>query len=114
MYNHSLGRFNTNDPYSQFNSPYLAMANNPISFVDPDGGKANHSAYVLGRTKERIYRHLVLDKKELSKRDALALWLELAVLNGNPSKGWRGMTLEGLRAAVREFGADGYRMYLNS
>ena len=40
MYNPSLGRFNTIDPYSQFNSPYLAMANNPISFVDPDGGRA--------------------------------------------------------------------------
>lgn len=38
MYNPSIARFNTIDPYSQFNSPYLAMANNPISYVDPDGG----------------------------------------------------------------------------
>jgi len=28
------------DPYHQFQSPYLAMANNPVSFVDPSGGLA--------------------------------------------------------------------------
>lgn len=36
-YNPLLGRFNTLDPYNQFHSPYLAMANNPNG-VDPDGG----------------------------------------------------------------------------
>ena len=40
MYNPSTGRFNSTDPYGQYYSPYLAMGNNPISFVDPDGGWA--------------------------------------------------------------------------
>ena len=40
MYNPSLGRWNSTDPYYQHHSPYLAMANNPVSFVDPDGGRA--------------------------------------------------------------------------
>ena len=40
MYNPSTGRFNSTDPYGQYHSPYLAMGNNPISFVDPDGGWA--------------------------------------------------------------------------
>lgn len=40
MYNSSLGRFTTTDPYNQFFSPYLAMANNPISVIDPTGGLA--------------------------------------------------------------------------
>ncbi len=39
MYNPSLGRWGTIDPYSQHYSPYLAMSNNPISYIDPDGGK---------------------------------------------------------------------------
>lgn len=39
MYNPALGRFNTIDPYNVHYSPYLAMANNPISYVDPDGGR---------------------------------------------------------------------------
>lgn len=38
MYNADLGRFMSIDPYSQFHSPYLAMADNPVSFIDPDGG----------------------------------------------------------------------------
>jgi hypothetical protein len=27
------------DPYGEFHSPYLAMGNNPVSTIDPDGGK---------------------------------------------------------------------------
>ena len=33
-----MGRWMVPDPYGQHASPYLAMSNNPISFVDPDGG----------------------------------------------------------------------------
>lgn len=38
MYNKHLGRWLRTDPYYQHWSPYLAMSNNPISFIDPDGG----------------------------------------------------------------------------
>lgn len=38
MFNTDLGRWMAPDPYGQFHSPYLAMANNPISAIDPDGG----------------------------------------------------------------------------
>ncbi len=33
-----IGRWLTTDPYSQYNSPYLGMGNNPMNGVDPDGG----------------------------------------------------------------------------
>src|ERR1700741_1862924 len=38
LYNHDLGRWFAPDPYNQFHSPYIGMANNPVSAVDPDGG----------------------------------------------------------------------------
>ncbi len=34
-----LGRWMTPDPYGQHHSPYLAMSNNPVSAIDPDGGR---------------------------------------------------------------------------
>jgi RHS repeat-associated protein len=34
-----IGRWLTTDPYRQYASPYLGMGNDPISGVDPDGGK---------------------------------------------------------------------------
>ncbi|MBX2900846.1 MAG: hypothetical protein KF775_14435 [Cyclobacteriaceae bacterium] len=40
MYDRRFGRWISPDPYEQFESPYLAMGNNPVSGVDPDGGKA--------------------------------------------------------------------------
>ena len=43
MYNPSIGRWNTIDPYAQHYSPYLAMSNNPISYIDPDGGRDRKS-----------------------------------------------------------------------
>ncbi len=39
-YNPLTARFNTTDPYEQYHSPYLAMGNNQINQVDPDGGNA--------------------------------------------------------------------------
>jgi RHS repeat-associated protein len=37
MYSTDLGRWFAPDPKGQFYSPYLAMANNPVSYIDPDG-----------------------------------------------------------------------------
>ncbi len=40
MYSSRIGRWLSVDPYAQYWSPYLAMGNNPVSRVDPDGGFA--------------------------------------------------------------------------
>lgn len=37
MYDPAIGKWNVADPSNQFASPYLAMGNNPVMFVDPDG-----------------------------------------------------------------------------
>ena len=37
LYSPALGRFLGADPKGQFHSPYLAMGNNPVIMVDPDG-----------------------------------------------------------------------------
>nr|WP_299067259.1 DUF6443 domain-containing protein [uncultured Allomuricauda sp.] len=37
MYDSQLGRWMATDPQNQFGSPYLAMGNNPIVMLDPDG-----------------------------------------------------------------------------
>ncbi|MEO0334632.1 MAG: RHS repeat-associated core domain-containing protein, partial [Bacteroidota bacterium] len=37
QYDPLLGRWHVTDPQNQFGSPYLAMGNNPILMVDPDG-----------------------------------------------------------------------------
>ncbi len=38
LYDPRINRWLTTDPYGEFTSPYLAMGNNWISNVDPDGG----------------------------------------------------------------------------
>ncbi len=37
-YDPRMGRWFNPDPYGQHYSPYLAMGNNPVSMIDPDGG----------------------------------------------------------------------------
>ena len=37
MYDNQLGRWHCADPAEQFNSPYLAMGNNPVNMIDPNG-----------------------------------------------------------------------------
>lgn len=38
QYDPRIGRWYNPDPYGQHHSPYLAMSNNPVSVIDPDGG----------------------------------------------------------------------------
>jgi len=38
QYDSRLGRWLTKDPFGQYASPYMAMGNNPVSFIDPSGG----------------------------------------------------------------------------
>jgi RHS repeat-associated protein len=37
-YDPQIGRWCQQDPYSQFASPYLAMSNDPVTYIDEDGG----------------------------------------------------------------------------
>ncbi|APD07043.1 hypothetical protein UJ101_01527 [Flavobacteriaceae bacterium UJ101] len=39
LWDSRIGRWLTPDPVGQYPSPYLGMGNNPISRIDPDGGK---------------------------------------------------------------------------
>ncbi|SRX52237.1 RHS repeat-associated core domain-containing protein [Aequorivita sp. CIP111184] len=34
-----IGRWLSPDPYGEFSSPYIGMANNPLKYVDIDGGR---------------------------------------------------------------------------
>ena len=48
QYDARLGRWITTDPASQFYSPYLAMGNNPMMFVDPNGEFAWFIPVIIG------------------------------------------------------------------
>src|SRR5690554_5092312 len=37
FYDPQIGRWHVPDPAEQFHNPYLAMGNNPVMYVDPDG-----------------------------------------------------------------------------
>ncbi|MBL4708994.1 MAG: RHS repeat-associated core domain-containing protein, partial [Flavobacteriales bacterium] len=39
LYDARIGGWLSPDPYKQHHSPYMAMSNNPLSFIDPDGGR---------------------------------------------------------------------------
>lgn len=45
MYDSRMARWMSTDPYEQYWSPYLAMGNDPVNGIDPDGGrKVNYDA----------------------------------------------------------------------
>ncbi len=45
QYDPVVGRWNRTDPAGQYWSPYLAMGNNPVSMVDPDGAFSRFGAW---------------------------------------------------------------------
>jgi RHS repeat-associated protein len=46
MYDADLGRWLAPDPMGQHFSPYLAMSNNPVSYIDPSGGEDKYDISV--------------------------------------------------------------------
>ena len=50
LWDSRIGRWLTTDPYGEFASPYLGMGNNPISLIDPDGGKTDCPDCPIGNT----------------------------------------------------------------
>ncbi len=48
MYDPAVGRWFNTDPQNQFMSPYMAMGNNPVMLVDPDGEYALVIGAVIG------------------------------------------------------------------
>ena len=64
MYDAAIGRWMNTDPYGQYHSPYLAMGNNPVSSVDPDGGYSWFGAkwrqigsFIRGENPGKIYHN---------------------------------------------------------
>lgn len=53
FYDPQLGRWHVVDPHDEFNSPYLALGNNPVKFLDPDG-KDVYSFDTQGNMLRRI------------------------------------------------------------
>ncbi len=45
-YDAVTGRWLSVDPMRQFHSPYIGMGNNPISYIDPDGGYSKFGAWL--------------------------------------------------------------------
>ncbi|WP_437921158.1 RHS repeat domain-containing protein [Sphingobacterium sp. LRF_L2] len=48
MYDPAIGRWSVMDPATQFINPYLAMGNNPVVYVDPDGQFAPLVPVIVG------------------------------------------------------------------
>jgi RHS repeat-associated protein len=46
LWDPTIGRWTTTDPYGQYFSPYLGMGNNPIVFTDPDGGYSKIGSWI--------------------------------------------------------------------
>ncbi|MGB3180746.1 MAG: RHS repeat-associated core domain-containing protein [Cyclobacteriaceae bacterium] len=48
LYDAKTGRFLSVDPKAQFASPYMAMGNNPVMMIDPDGQLAWFAPIIIG------------------------------------------------------------------
>lgn len=48
MYDAQIGRWTGVDPYDQFASPYIGMGDNPVNFIDPNGGSIGGWGAIFG------------------------------------------------------------------
>lgn len=55
QYDSRIGRWLSKDPFQQGYSPYIGMANNPVSLVDPTGGYVEHTWANYNRWLEGLH-----------------------------------------------------------
>ncbi|MCA4900649.1 MAG: fibronectin type III domain-containing protein, partial [Cytophagales bacterium] len=79
-YDPVIGRWTSKDPAGQFYSPYVGMGNNPVSGVDPDGGKffdfykeiaTGKVSWIDGSGKIDGFEHLSENKYDASVLNAI-------------------------------------------
>lgn len=57
LWDSRIGRWMSPDPYNEFSSPYLGMGNNPLKFIDIDGGKIYIYATISGKSTTFEYKN---------------------------------------------------------
>jgi RHS repeat-associated protein len=57
MYDAQIGRWHCADPMTQYSSPYLAMGNNPVNAIDPNGMYVDKIRGVSS-TGQRLYNYM--------------------------------------------------------
>jgi len=75
MYDSRINRWTSPDPKSEFFSPYLAMGNNPVNIVDPDGGETCCKG--SGTDKDPFQLSEVVITAKVSKPDSGGGWLSV-------------------------------------
>ncbi|MCD2261038.1 RHS repeat-associated core domain-containing protein, partial [Psychroserpens luteolus] len=84
-----IGRWLTTDPKKQYDSPYLAMGNNPMTRVDPDGGR-DETIYKYGdkevEVKDGVDKTIILDNQ--SQFDQAVAWASI-INSQQVTKWWR-------------------------
>lgn len=86
MYDQQLGRWHCADPAEQFSSPYMAMGNNPINTIDPNGmvsiGWSGHWLFAFLREWENMRRNTFKDFEGINSLYEQARLIEyLALIN---------------------------------
>ncbi len=97
-YSSIVGRWLNVDPNKQHNSPYLAMRNNPISFVDPDGRDDiyyNRQGLEIGRTpklgKHKYYLKYSSGTHSFSGNNYIRVNSKETIRGGDGGQGWSGL-----------------------
>ncbi len=70
QYDPRIGRWNNPDPYGQHHSPYLAMSNNPVSFVDRNGGQDEKGNEIWASFASMDINGILERRNQQSQREA--------------------------------------------
>ena len=98
QYDARLGRWLTTDPNGQHYSPYLAMSNNPVSFVDPDGG----FDYDRDGWSEEALKAEAYYQSNREEYQAWANWVNFGDRESNYSYGADAMSGQNADGSVRD------------
>ncbi len=84
MFDPVIGRWLVPDPYNEFWSPYLAMGNNPLNVIDPDGGVTGKQNCPECNAAEAKYGALseqyAVKAKPIGLGNLIALWNDIELV----------------------------------
>jgi RHS repeat-associated protein len=112
MYDPAIGRWMSVDPKGQYWSPYLAMGDNPILLVDPDGGLDGCPECPAGENKFKVLKNGTfegnLKEVKIIKPSYVSGPYAYAFSNFNHAEAGAGLYRAGFNVDKEYYAASGY------
>ncbi|MDN4167083.1 RHS repeat-associated core domain-containing protein [Cytophagales bacterium LB-30] len=113
VYDAATGKWTTPDPYGQYASAYLGMGNNPVNFVDPNGGISFPFTFITTPTMLPMYTITAPLTSGIDNLAFAGLVSSIGILTSKPGTGFVDIEGRMVKYTTQPLGDRSYAEYMD-